>query len=227
MIYSRIPDHERFMLLFKDRDFNEVYKLISHTLCGGQYSSRAETILTLELVSKYIYNGQLPIDKTFGGMYRIGMKKLVLAQNELKTASDIPHVGKDTHVIRLINEFKPIEVKTDADLTIFQEFVAYTMDAKVAWWMNEVLGTMGQLLNGTTRQKDIALSIYRLLVTECPGKYDNVVDNLLKTKGWSRLQQGLPPNSPLNMPKRKNDELCRHHRSRTKTCRYLPNDFET
>ena len=167
-------------------------------------TQHAETFLSFVLCD-IIY----PVrDERLTMHYQVRHKKMVIALQEF-LKDDCMGAGEDVHFSNQVGSFAPIptnylEETEDKYKSLDQlkkipslrnKFVLYmsrNTNKKYGRWVNEISGTLKQLLNGSGQKKAAGLAICRQLVKAYPGEYDSLVDSshLVGIEGWSVMQHG-------------------------------------
>jgi len=199
LLCYKLPTVESFMRLFHGRDFHALYLIMLDMFNGsGLNSSKAEA--HLQMVFEMLVEGEL--DEDMETISQVRSKKMLLILNEMITEkNDHLGVAADEHVLRfIITNFAtkagiPYNENIKKWTTAQKDFarsVGRLLSKEVSWFVNELVGQMGQFLaNGMEEnddRKQFALSVLRTLVCIYP-KYDSLVDGWIKDKGWSKLQR--------------------------------------
>jgi hypothetical protein len=164
-----------------NHSLEEVYKIIANDILeGGQESQKAESHLAYAVVSM-IHGAKY--DKSLKGHYQVLHKKMAISNNEFQDT--FYGAGNDSHFNRQVETFCPSLYNKKE----FSLIIARTISEKVGWWANELMGQLGQLLQGNKRQCNIAHSILRNLVTVYPNEYDTLANTLTQIENWSKLQR--------------------------------------
>ena len=194
------------MRLFRNHTFYDIYKIISTRVIpegSGMESQHAETFLSFVLCDIIC-----PVrDERLTMHYQVRHKKMVIALQEF-LKDECMGAGEDVHFSNQVGSFAPIwtyymkrtddENKTLDQLNKIQSlrnkfalYMSRNINKKYGRWVNEISGTLKQLLNGSGKKKEAGLAICRQLVKACPGKYDSLVDssNLVGIEGWSKKQR--------------------------------------
>lgn len=180
---ANLPDSDAFLKLFIGREFHEVVELLcSKVFKTGNHTSRAEAYIQLHLIDAF-FEG-IPDDLArFTGFYQVNHKKAAITLNEMVDEDkDFHGVGNDVHVENTVKHFKP---ENCGNLDNFIMFICRNMPPELGWWMNEILGQMGQFVsskNKSIKTKQYGLRVFQKLRTEYPGEYDELFVKLQKNK---------------------------------------------
>lgn len=185
---TRVPNSDTFLRVFLNRDFNDVYKLISRNIFqSGQHSIRAESHLQLTFVDAIL---GLPANSNLKALYQVQHKKMAITLNEIMTQDcDFMGVGDDQHVHFVLREFY---AKFHLTKSKYHEVVlatCRTMPPEIGWWANEIIGQLRQLLIKSVKTREVAKHILSSLAISYPQEYDVLLDKLVDEKQWSRTQR--------------------------------------
>lgn len=197
-ISCKVPDSQTFLRLFLERDFGEGYELLIKLLrWAGNYSQRAETHLQLTFVD-VIFG--LPDNEMLQALYQVRHKKSSISINAIKSKDeDFQGAGDDIWVYRMVRYFHPhLHDVPRSQLKRFVRGYVRTLASDpsvtdgvpsgpaVGWWINEVAGTIGQLLSNNDL-RPIAQSILLDVASQYGDDYDELIDQLVKIDGWVSL----------------------------------------
>ncbi len=199
-ISCKVPDSTTFLRLFLDKSFNEGYETLIDLLhWAGNYSQRAETHLQLTFVDMIF---GLPDNEMLQALYQVRHKKSSIAINVIKRLDrDFQGAGDDIWVYRMVRFFFPhLQDVTRTQLRRFVRGYVRTLandpsitdgvasGPAIGWWMNEVAGTIGQMLSNRD-MRDTAKDILLDLATEYRDEYDELIDQLVKVDGWVSFER--------------------------------------
>lgn len=193
-LYTGIGDNDIMMRLFLERDYHEVFEAMTKMLYGGLHGDTALAHLNMLFVSRYLYNNSLPMDSSFKGLHQVNDKKWLITRNEVVRYLENPTflgTGADEHVIKFLKFFAPEYFwETDGGPRKFALMLCKRIDPSIGWWLNEIVASLGQLMGGEPRLREIGLDVYKDLVTAHPGIHDDFADVMVGAPGWSKSVRG-------------------------------------
>lgn len=177
-----LPDNPSVLKVFRTHPFYEVYRFLSvNVLVNGLNSSRAESFLAMTIISEVLYDGGLPLDEEFNGLFQVQDKKRFISQNEVLIDDDtFRGVGYDSHVNNLFSLFLPPGFQSKTD---FIKLVCQDIDPSVGWYANEIIGQMDQFIAGSEAEKEFACTVFNHLLTNYPHLHDTVYEQFVG-KSW-------------------------------------------
>ena len=198
-MYRRLPDPKSWLRVFLDREFHDAYKRIGTSFGHGIGSTHTEVHFQLNIIVAIL---GLPLNISSRGIMQFSHKKWAIAMNALLPNKAIdPNkkrtyfgAGNDTHMNRTIGSFHAISEKAATSKNkgkslreTFKLRYSRQVPAHIGRWINELFGTVAQLLSRGGRERKITLRVLQKMALRYSNEYDQLLDKLVEVPNWSKI----------------------------------------